>query len=365
MGYSFDTWTSLFLLASAQGVFLAVVLLASKNQAKIILGIISLLFSITLIEYVFFWTGYRYVFPHLNRISDPYFFLFGPLIYYYSRSQIESISIKSFRNWVHLLPFILLLMIVLPYYVLGSEEKIQLSITGFTRTGGLRYFFIAKPWLQALSMICYLVMSWRLISENKLMEKRALRFVLYLFAGFVIAYTSYYIMIFTAGYLREYDYAISIAMTVFIYTIGYLGYRNELEKEKKLASQKYQNSTLSSGEMKSISSDLLKKMNIEKLYLNRDLNLEKLAESVNTSKHNLSQVLNKEIGKKFSDFINEFRIEEAKNLILDKSEELSISGIAREAGFNNKTSFNTAFKKFTGVTPTRFKESTKKSVKSD
>ena len=365
MEYSFDTWTSLFLLASAQGLFLGIMLLSSKNHSKIILGIISLLFSITLVEYVFFWTGYRYVFPHLNRISDPYFFLFGPLIYYYSRSQIEPFSLKRSSNWIHLLPFVLLLIMILPYYLLGSEEKIKLSITGVTRTGVLQYFFIAKPWLQAFSMICYLVMSWRLISENKLSEKRTLRILFYLFAGFVISYTSYYIMIFTAGYLRNYDYAISLAMAAFIYAIGYLGYKNELEKEKKLSSKKYQNSTLTAGEMEDISRNLIEKMNNEKLYLNRDLNLERLAESVNTSKHNLSQVLNNKIGKKFSDFINEFRIEEAKSLILNKSQELSISGIASEAGFNNKTSFNTAFKKFTGVTPTRFRESIKKPVKSD
>lgn len=360
MEYSFDTWTSLFLLASAQGVFLAIILITSKNQSKLILGILSLLFSITLIEYVFFWTGYRYVFPHLNRVSDPYFFLFGPLIFFYSRSQIERVQVKSAKNWIHLIPFILLLLIILPYYFLGADEKIRLSITGFRRTAATQYFFIAKPWLQSFSMICYLVVSMRFLSKVNLSNNKILKIVLYLFAGFVIAYTSYYIMIVTTGYLREYDYTISIAMAVFIYSIGYLGYKNELDKEKKISPEKYQNSSLSKEEIRAISIDLIKKMKAEKLYLQRNLNLEKLAESVNTSKHNLSQVLNDEIGKKFSDFINEYRIKEAKNLILNKSEELSISGIAQEAGFNNKTSFNVAFKKFTGLTPTQFlKENSK------
>ncbi len=227
-------------------------------------------------------------------------------------------------------------------------------MTGFKTTGFLRYFFIAKPWLQAVSMICYLGWSWRFIVKNNLGSNKKLRMVLYLFSGFVIAFTSYYIMIYTAGYLRNYDYAISVAMTLFIYAIGYLGYKNEFDKEKKSVSKKYQNSALSIKEMKAISNSLIEKMDSEQLYLQRDLNLEKLAESVNTSKHNLSQVLNNEVGKKFSDFINEYRIKEAKNLILNRSEELSISGIAREAGFNNKTSFNTAFKKFTGLTPSQY-----------
>lgn len=366
MEYSFDTWTSLFLLASAQGGFLAIILIASQKQPKLILGTITLLFSITLIEYVFFWTGFRYTFPHLNRISDPFFFLFGPLFYFYIKSQKGNFDFILLRNWIHFIPFFLLVGISVPYYLLGTETKIELSIQGIQRAGIVKYFFISKPWLQLFSMIFYLGLSWRIKKNNSIQNSKRLRILLYLFWGFVLAYGAYYLMIYTIGYLKDYDYAISIAMTIFIYGVSYLGFKNELDLEKDTSVKKYKSSSLTEEEIKLISIEVYKKMESDKIYLQRSLSLETLAVTVNTTKHNLSQVLNYEIGKKFSDFINEYRIKEAEKLIMGKSDELSMSGIAYEAGFNNKTSFNTAFKKFTGLTPTQYlKEKAEESVKSD
>ena len=59
----------------------------------------------------------------------------------------------------------------------------------------------------------------------------------------------------------------------------------------------------------------------------------------------------------FYDFINKYRIEESKKLMSNsKNKGISILEVLYEAGFNSKTAFNVAFKKFTGITPTRFKK---------
>jgi len=71
----------------------------------------------------------------------------------------------------------------------------------------------------------------------------------------------------------------------------------------------------------------------------------------------LSQVINENIGKSFFDFVNEYRVRETKKALADsRSEQFSILGIAMDAGFNSKSAFYTAFKKYTGMTPSQFKE---------
>ena len=93
----------------------------------------------------------------------------------------------------------------------------------------------------------------------------------------------------------------------------------------------------------------------EKLYLDETLSLPKLAEKMQSSVHNLSYLLNEGFGENFFQFVNKYRVEEAKNLLLSpKYEQLSMIGIAYESGFSSKTTFNTTFKKMTGISPSAF-----------
>tara|TARA_R110000868_G_scaffold383578_13_gene650794 strand:- start:6983 stop:8089 length:1107 start_codon:yes stop_codon:yes gene_type:complete len=356
MEYTLDTWTSIFLIAAVQGLFLSILLFSSRNRSKIFLGILVFLFSFTLIEYVLFWTGYRFIFPHLNRISEPLFFLYGPIIYFYSLSLKKNESIKKTSILIHLFPFLISFFMMTPYYLLDGGVKIQYMTQRVQLSNTTWFFYQLKPWIQIVSMTLYTILSFKKVKsiESVNHQKEAPKKILILFSGFIISFASYYVMILTAGYLRNYDYAISISMSVFIYGIGYLAFNNKLITKKEESSKKYQNTYIKKEEIDLISNRLIYLMESEKLYLQRDLSLNQLASATNTSKHILSQVLNDGLNTKFSDFINKHRINEAKELILKKNQELSISGIAIESGFNNKTSFNTAFKKFTGYTPTQY-----------
>jgi len=107
--------------------------------------------------------------------------------------------------------------------------------------------------------------------------------------------------------------------------------------------------------------ELIKKidylMQKEKIYQETELTLQQLADKLNVPPYQVSVTLNEGMKKSFYDVINGHRVEEAKRLLLDsKSKNYTILSIGFEAGFNSKTTFNTVFKKFTGFTPTEFRD---------
>ena len=96
-------------------------------------------------------------------------------------------------------------------------------------------------------------------------------------------------------------------------------------------------------------------INLEKVFLENDLSLPKLSKRMNASCNETSFVINELYRDNFYNFINKYRVEEAKILLLsEKYNQLNILGIAYESGFNSKTTFNTTFKKHTGFSPTEF-----------
>jgi len=97
------------------------------------------------------------------------------------------------------------------------------------------------------------------------------------------------------------------------------------------------------------------RMSIDKIYLNENLSLAETAQILKTNTTYLSRLINEHYKVNFSAFLNKYRIEEAKKMILDDQyNNLSIEGIAKNAGFRSKSTFNQVFKQATGMTPTEF-----------
>lgn len=87
----------------------------------------------------------------------------------------------------------------------------------------------------------------------------------------------------------------------------------------------------------------------------KNLTLERLAEQVGLPSRDLSSVINQHFQTNYTDFVNSLRVEQAKILLNNQDDPLSIQVIFSQIGFNSKTAFNTAFKKQTGMTPTQFR----------
>lgn len=124
------------------------------------------------------------------------------------------------------------------------------------------------------------------------------------------------------------------------------------QKPKEDKQEKYSESPLDEQQKQRIKRDILQAIEKEKIYLESDMSINKLAQHLNISRTYISQVINEKFSRNFTNFINEYRIREARRLLSDvKSRKYTIESIAQSVGFNSRPSFNNAFKKYTGITP--------------
>ena len=101
----------------------------------------------------------------------------------------------------------------------------------------------------------------------------------------------------------------------------------------------------------------------EKMFLNSSITLGEIADKLSVVPRYLSQVINELKGQNFYDFVNSYRIEEAKKILSDPShDDEKILAVLFESGFNSKSVFNTVFKKITGITPSEYRRKYKNSA---
>ena len=116
-------------------------------------------------------------------------------------------------------------------------------------------------------------------------------------------------------------------------------------------------SKVDSGDEDKVVQKIKRYMAHEKPFLDPSLTIQQLAEQIELPTKELSVLINHEMGQHFFDFVNEFRIAEAKTILTDSNKkDLTVLEVLYEVGFNSKSSFNTAFKKYTGTTPTQYRK---------
>ncbi len=156
-------------------------------------------------------------------------------------------------------------------------------------------------------------------------------------------------------YQTGWFYAILVGIVLLIIG-GFIAYkwylRRELERKRKLF--KYAQSNLSKEDADKINSNLINYLKNNEVYLEPDLSIQRLAKLIGTKPNYLSQVINQYYGKHFRDYINSYRIEKAKELL--QNTDLIIEAIAYDTGFNSTSTFYSAFKKETGLTPKNFRK---------
>jgi len=124
---------------------------------------------------------------------------------------------------------------------------------------------------------------------------------------------------------------------------------------KSNGSPKYAKSGLSDEQLSDYKEDLSQIMGDQKMYLSAGLTLPQLAETVGCSVNHLSQVINSGFGVSFFDYINHYRVEQAKALLQNLNDQSAVLNIAFTVGFNSNSAFYAAFKKHVGMTPAQFR----------
>jgi YesN/AraC family two-component response regulator len=117
---------------------------------------------------------------------------------------------------------------------------------------------------------------------------------------------------------------------------------------------KYKASSLTADQQQQLLAKLKELMKSEKPFLKSDFCLPDLADQLNTTVHTLSQAINDGLKKSFFEMTAEYRIEEASKLLKEKPN-FKVEEIAESVGYNSKSSFNTAFKKIKGQTPSEWR----------
>ncbi|MBV6645859.1 MAG: helix-turn-helix domain-containing protein [Cyclobacteriaceae bacterium] len=130
-----------------------------------------------------------------------------------------------------------------------------------------------------------------------------------------------------------------------------------LNETKSEANEKNRKSSFTEKQSKELMHKVLEYMENKKPYLRLELNQSELAEELDLTVHQLSEILNDSFGQNFNTFINLYRVETAKQLLRnERYANYKLMAIGYEAGFQSKTSFNRSFKQLTGYTPTDYRK---------
>ena len=366
---SLDQWTSIFLLAAFQGVFLSLLLLKlnkGNRAAHRFLALLVLLFSLMLMHFVAYWSRYQMVYPHWIGFSSTFPFLYGPILlcYVYTLKKGK----YQFNPWdlLHLLPFLMMLLYMLPFYWLSASAKLEVVRRYSTEYSQIRYYWrVFFDIFQNLHLLVYTVWVGYLIFRTPVADNLSkqqiswLKGIFYAFLGFTLNYNIYYVLLYAGMISPTFDYLISFSMSFLIYWIGYKGFlQSEIFADKSIRkSPKYEKSSLRTKEAKVYLERLLELMESKRPYLDNDLKMRDLAAELGLSGHHLSQIINEQLGQTYSDFINSYRIKEAQRLL--KSPEykhIKVVALAYDVGFNTKASFYNHFRKITGKSPTEFRD---------
>lgn len=364
---SFDNWTVLFAVFALLGILIGSAILVKHKQplsTRIYLTAVIYLFSVTLLDYVLYWTGYSIYYPFFIGLVQLFYFLYGPLLFLYVK-KLESTRL-TFPIISHFLPFIVFFIISLPVLLQSTEMKRQIMIKGLDNSSYYAKVFQLIPWLSILHLFIYSII---LINRRKVFEEfNAIKNWVTLLSislfGIALSYLIYEVLVEVQLIRVEWDYMISFAMSMFILSITLLGFiqpavfNDRLDTLRFISSSKiverYKNSLLDENLSKKIAGSIHQAMIQDKLWQDSGLRLEKLASILKLPKHYLSQVINQQYHKNYFEFVNSYRINEAKEIFDMTNGKVKVIDIVYKVGFSNKVSFNKAFKLFTQMTPTEY-----------
>ena len=354
--------------------------LKSRDQASKLLAVSAFVITLILAQYFLVISGGYAYFPHLLGTTQVLMAALGPTLYLFTRYSIAG---KHFlwTDLTHFIPLLLLCWMYLPVFMQDGSTKVQVIESQWHGAIYFSWYYFIFLVLFAVQVITYLVLIRKTLGKsyqallqegsNTLMVRLGwLQILMKIFILFVLSFLAIYsFRSLQFAYTTITESVIMLGFAAFIYSVGHYTLRKELVFEQigttapppdaiedtTESAAKYKSSALTPDIAAQYMGRLLNHMESKRPYLNPDLRLSDLAEELNIPKHQLSQVINQKLELNFFDFVNQYRVELAKQQLTDdRLAHVTIQGIAMESGFSNKASFNRIFKKFTDLTPSAY-----------
>ncbi|WP_299668484.1 AraC family transcriptional regulator [uncultured Polaribacter sp.] len=368
-----DLSTIIGIIATFISLLLAVFIFSVASKNKISNKLFSTYLILNAIEFSGFFSNLIFDTPSNLLIAKMQLsYLQMPVFYLYILSVCYSdFKLKWSHLW-HILPFIIANLVMIPrFYLASTDQKIAL----FKKFNSL-YEIVFNHFALHLQSTLYLVAGFIVLKKAKkiflenyssnTIETYKWLFQLLLFTSilYVVAIVKNVLKYF--GQQENFEIAMNILI---IYVLGvvcwyvlkalrYPNLFNGVNSKTRLTQdlvEKYQNTHNSAFEKEVV--QLTSYMTSKKPYLDASLSIRNLAEQIQMNSRDLSVLINQHLNQHFFDFVNQYRIKEAMKILKNPSKkEFTVLEILYEVGFNSKSSFNTAFKKHTGYTPTQFRK---------
>jgi len=378
----------LYLLGAAQGSFLAFALFTSKvgnHKANNYLVALTLVFSIALIDYFLDASAIYDKHIWLKILLWPRDYLYGVLIYFYVRELIYPELYHLKRNtYLHFIPTVLQIIFAWSLFFLSTNRQIAILQNEdlLCMTDVVWEFILGDFELltAVVSVAIYLLLSFKLLRQHRIQirdklsysENINLNWLRLLLISLLVVYFLWLTKVFISDWFQleeTFDIIVGLSLVLLIYSMGYLGLRQPIiftqiktddskKNHNETENKKYIKSSLSADSSKAFLKELQQLMQQEKPYLDNKLSLTQLANKMGISSNYLSQTINEQLKVNFFDFINGYRIQDAKERLenpLRKNE--NILTVAMDCGFNSKSAFYNAFRKQLGMTPSQYRKS--------
>ena len=353
----------------------------SEKKANLYQGLLLLFLSLTIFEGWLNNTGYIVKILAITNFSEPLNFTFAPLLYFYI---INSLNPEGKRKeWAHFLLAIFWLMYMVFQFIQPDEMKYNSYIS--TNHPDWTYLEVATKisddplgirqyinQLTAIQLVIYIIAiivilikkirsaGQSLFSTNNelliILRNTLIHFLLIIVI--FLATKIYFGMRSDIG-----DYLIATYISFMIYATSYqvLNRSEFFDKPGSFLAfpmMKYEKSSLSEENKEMILSKITREMEDNSYFTNNLASLPGLAKQINETSHHVSQVINEKLNKNFFEVLASYRVEHAKKLIQkDKDSKLTVEELADIVGYNSKSSFNIAFKKYTLMTPSEYRKS--------
>lgn len=360
----FDFWTTFFALSALLGLGISVWLFRQRKRyaAFLWLGAIVLSFSLIVMEWVLWWTEHIHAVPLLKGITFAFPFFTGVMLLGYYRAAFPDDHHKQTKpGFWHYLPGLLFLLKISPMYF----HNIGWKVPDWGRFTFIDRNLDAAFYLMMLHFAVYPLLIHRAYRHRIEADPEMLRWhrcLLLAYSGIVAGYVVHHILSLMGLMSLRLDFLIAGCIMVFMAVVAWLGvvHRRILAGEtfiEAILPTKYHKSALDKADSVLLASRILTAFEQDKIYLDPDLTLAALSQKLGSKRHHVSQVINTRFEMSYPDFVSKWRIKTAQELLLKSGKkELIIKEIAWASGFNTKAAFNLAFKKWTGMTPTEFRQ---------